>query len=58
VTISFAVKKLFSFMQSPLSIFSLNCWAIGVPLIKLLPMPMWSSVSLFFPVLSLFQILH
>jgi hypothetical protein len=36
-------------MKSHLPILSLNCWAIGILFIKLLPMPIWSSV---FPILS------
>jgi hypothetical protein len=44
VTDSFAVHKLCSFMQFHLSILSLNCWAIGVLLRKLLPVPIYSNV--------------
>jgi hypothetical protein len=49
VTVSFAVQKLFSLMQSHLSILSLNCWAIRVLFMKLFPMPLCSSA---FPILS------
>jgi hypothetical protein len=48
VTVSFAVQKLFSFMHSHLSICSLNCWAIGVQVIKSLLIP-YDSV---FPIFS------
>jgi hypothetical protein len=46
VTISFAVKKLFSLMQSHLFILSLRCWAIGVQFRKPFPRPICSSVFL------------
>jgi hypothetical protein len=49
VTFFSAVKKLFSLMQSHLSILSLNHWAIGVLFIKLLPIAICSSVL---PILS------
>jgi hypothetical protein len=59
VTVSFAGQELSRFIQSHLSILSLNCCAIGVPFIKLLPIPMWSMCFLLFPrLISLFQILH
>jgi hypothetical protein len=45
----FCLQKLYSFMESPLSIHSLSCWAIWVLLKKSLPMPIASSV---FPALS------
>jgi hypothetical protein len=35
-------------MQSHLYILSLNCWAIDVPFIKLLSMPLWSIVFLIY----------
>jgi hypothetical protein len=58
VIVSFVIQKLFSFMAH-LSILPLDYWSIGVPFIKLLPMPMWSNVFLFFPgLISLFLILH
>jgi hypothetical protein len=38
VTVSFAVQKLFSFMQYHWSILSLNYWTIGVLFRKLLPL--------------------
>jgi hypothetical protein len=49
VTVPFAVQKHFNLMQSHLPILSLNCWAIEVRFIKLLPKPIWPSV---FPILS------
>jgi hypothetical protein len=48
-TISFVVQKLFNFMKSHLSIFSLSYWAAGVLLRKSLPIPITSGV---FPALS------
>jgi hypothetical protein len=43
---SFPVQKLFSFMQSHLSILSFNYWATRVLVIISLPMPMCSNVFL------------
>jgi hypothetical protein len=44
VTVSFAVQKLFSLMQSHLFIVSLSCWAFCVLFRKLFPIPICSSV--------------
>jgi hypothetical protein len=44
VTVSFAVQKLFSLMQSHLFIVSLRCWAFGVLFRKSFPIPICSSV--------------
>jgi hypothetical protein len=49
VTISFAVQKLFSLMQSHLFIVSLTCWAFWVLLRRSFPKPICSSV---FPMLG------
>jgi hypothetical protein len=45
VTVSFAVQKLFSLMQSHLFIISLRCWAFWVLFGKLFPIP---SVPVYF----------
>jgi hypothetical protein len=50
VTVSFAVQKLCSLMQSHLSDLSLVCWATGALFRKLSLMSICSYVSLFFPV--------
>jgi hypothetical protein len=44
VTVYFAILKLFSFMQSHLSILSLHCWANGILFRKLFPIPVCSSI--------------
>jgi hypothetical protein len=43
-TISFFMQKVFNFMKSYLSIFSLSCWTAGIVLRKSLPIPISSTV--------------